>query len=493
MSLSASLPLLLVLAWDDADLPGRPVGEAARSAALTLLRALAARQPLLAVLPHLPDGARATPGAELPEPPPTVWPDSNPSGGEPTPPFFENPAEIAAPKATPGPIAGVGTSVFETIETPELPASGPAPIVPGEMLLPALEAHDGTDVAPGYQSRLLGVAESLPAVLAPTTGILPTAAEATNSKDPSPAVSLRLSLSQQASQMPVREPAAPYQGHSETTSFPLMLPGTALPLPLEVGTANVPAGMTFPLSASPILAATPLATLPPAASEANDLAEELTGPSFDPDPELPLYANGDDSFAQNETGPAESAALAAASEPEFTPALALDEADEPIAAAPALPTTPARASLAQGLAALGPAPQGSTIPFALADDLHYRIIQFARFAGPLVEAQGQEFGIIYAADWPTWLAALELRYRLRCPLVLHLSALAIEQTASAGRGWLLEMERYAMRRSQLILVSTEALREQVLAHYPMAAQVAVVPTDDAEGIAKAMAGLAFNS
>ncbi len=156
------------------------------------------------------------------------------------------------------------------------------------------------------------------------------------------------------------------------------------------------------------------------------------------------------------------------------------------------PTGPAQATLTQGLAALHRAPAAAdeaTPPaFGLSDDLHYRVIQYARFATYLSDTDTGDVGVIYAPDWPTWLAALEIRYRRRRPLVLHLHLLAAESAAPAERGWLLELERYALRRAHTVLVVSDALRAQVLKHYDLAPnRVRVVAADDADGVRAALA------
>ncbi len=238
---------------------------------------------------------------------------------------------------------------------------------------------------------------------------------------------------------------------------------------------------------------------------------------------LPL--GGADAFARAETGPAEAADLSAETPEDAGPAafdalasdaLALLPETEPTAKIPAeaaaqtsanpaeAPAAPpamtqvpaaAHATLAQGLATLRRPDTTDTTtppaPFALADDLHYRLIQYARFTVPLVAAQAEPFGLVYAADWPTWLAALELRYRCRCPLVLHLPALAHDPAAPAACGWLLELERYALRRAHTVLVATEGLRQQVLAAYPalLPERVAVCNVADAPALAAALAAV----
>jgi len=234
--------------------------------------------------------------------------------------------------------------------------------------------------------------------------------------------------------------------------------------------------------------------------------------------ELPPL-DGADAFASAETGPAEAADLSAEAteeadvavpdaaagfpEQETTAETTAEATTETPANATQTPVLPpqasaqaqsaAHATLVQGLAALrrpetAEAPPRPA-PFALTDDLHYRLIQYARFTVPLVAAQPERFGLVYAADWPTWLAALELRYRCHCPLVLHVAALALDEAAPAERGWLLELERYALRRAHTVLVPSEALRQRVLAGYPalLPDRVVVCNVADAEALAAALA------
>ena len=212
-----------------------------------------------------------------------------------------------------------------------------------------------------------------------------------------------------------------------------------------------------------------------------------------------------DAFAQTaaEVGTEEAADLYAAGD---NLTLAPEEADSSQLAAP-LPAAPERATLTQALHALhriAPEPEPeidlsaaidpaaadliapeplptATVPLPLSDNLHYRIIQYARFATHVAGEQQERFGAIYAPNWPTWLAALEIRYRSRRPLVLHLTELAAATAAPAERGWRLELERYALRRAHTILVATDALRRQLLRHYghPPGRLRVVAPTDEA--------------
>ena len=127
--------------------------------------------------------------------------------------------------------------------------------------------------------------------------------------------------------------------------------------------------------------------------------------------------------------------------------------------------------------------------FDLSDDLRYRVIHYARFATYILDGGGEDFGVIYAPDWPTWLAALEIRTRTRRPLVVHLRLLVAESAAPAERGWLLELERMVLRFAHTVLVTSNELRAQTLRHYPLLApgQVRTVAADDANGVRTVLA------
>ena len=92
------------------------------------------------------------------------------------------------------------------------------------------------------------------------------------------------------------------------------------------------------------------------------------------------------------------------------------------------------------------------------------MIQYARQAAQLVRGR-TDFGVIYAPNWPAWLAALEIRNSSGRPLVLYAASLATDFASPAERGWLLEMERMALRRAHLILVPDEAPAPAPAGHY----------------------------
>ncbi|WP_045686939.1 glycosyltransferase [Hymenobacter sp. AT01-02] len=114
-------------------------------------------------------------------------------------------------------------------------------------------------------------------------------------------------------------------------------------------------------------------------------------------------------------------------------------------------------------------------------DLNYQVIQYARFATR--QALSDNFGVIYATDWPTWLAAMEIRQQTGRPLVLHVHSLAEQRNTPADRGWALELERLALRRADLILAASDGTAERLRATYPATNnRVQVVAPNDTDTI-----------
>lgn len=92
-------------------------------------------------------------------------------------------------------------------------------------------------------------------------------------------------------------------------------------------------------------------------------------------------------------------------------------------------------------------------------NLNFRVIQYARFATPLVA--DKSFEVIYAGEWPTWLAAMEIRQRTGRPLVLHVHSLSTDRNTTDDRGWIQALERLAIRRADLVIVDSEELCHRV--------------------------------
>ncbi|UOQ52684.1 glycosyltransferase [Hymenobacter cellulosivorans] len=250
-------------------------------------------------------------------------------------------------------------------------------------------------------------------------------------------------------------PAAPYVGASVQSVAPESAnPESAATVAALQGTASTPALAVVQGTALP-------SPTPPAPTAALTSQQSLLN---------------EDIFAEatSELGPEEAAALDQAADNLTLLATQEDTApvtpsQQPVAATPAAEKTAAQASFVQALKALDNAEDGA--------DLNFRVIQYARFATPL--AGSQPFGVVYAADWHAWLAALEIRQLTGRPLVLHVQTLAADRDSPADRGWILELERLALRRADLVLANTDALAQRLTSFYNIpAARIRVVAADD---------------
>jgi hypothetical protein len=118
------------------------------------------------------------------------------------------------------------------------------------------------------------------------------------------------------------------------------------------------------------------------------------------------------------------------------------------------------------------------------------MIQYARQAAQLVRGR-TNFGVIYAPNWPAWLAALEIRNSTGQPLVVYAASLAIDFSSPAERGWLLEVERMTLRRARVILVPDESLRHRLREHYGATiGEVRVVLAADEEAVQRVLSEIA---
>ncbi|MBU6121075.1 glycosyltransferase [Hymenobacter siberiensis] len=446
---------VLLLAWDDADPTVAVLGGAALPPTLPLVYQLAARQPVLAVYPHLPAGKASLKHAASNAPKATTAAADSAHYPIHKQNFTDNPTAVsAAPEAAVDALEAVANR-------------------PGIQLLPTAAAQNKT-TTPARQSRIIGLTDlaaadapeaTAPAIpgtpakpLAPSRRMLPAAPG--RSQWPVGAHAPALAGQWQA-------PAAPYLGAGSGAFFPPPPPAPPRPLVAAQGTggavpkAAVPGfgplnGAAAAVAAISMARATIRPRLHPQAGDLN----------FDPDPELPAVQHPavfEETTA--EIGAAEAADLSAPEDDLVPDAPAADD-EAPEAAAVRAPLPP-------------PAAPAVLVPHL--DGLNFRMIQYARQAAQLVQGRTADFGVIYAPNWPAWLAALEIRNSSGRPLVLYLASLATDLPNPAEHGYQLEMERMAMRRARLVLVPDDALHHRLLALYADATgKVRVVAaTDDA--------------
>ncbi|MBT9394304.1 glycosyltransferase [Hymenobacter sp. NST-14] len=242
-----------------------------------------------------------------------------------------------------------------------------------------------------------------------------------------------------------RPPAAPYVGAAEADR-----PGGS------AGTWNAPAAPYLGATPGAAPAATLALTLSPAGTSqaAAPAPTEQVAPAeaAAPNPDHDQLLNLDE-FARD------------GAEPEAGEANALDQpandlAPDELSADELAPPPPPRvqATLSEALAALG-------VDLPATADLNFQVIQYARFATR--RALLEEFAVIYAVDWPTWLAAMEIRQQTGRPLVLHVHDLALERAGPEERGWVLALERLALRRADLVLAASDEVAHRLHERYQL--------------------------
>jgi hypothetical protein len=278
-------------------------------------------------------------------------------------------------------------------------------------------------------------------------------------------------------QSSVVAPAAPYLGSqpelNESEAHLLAAPTKTQP-ETAAELQSQPVESAFP---TPILLPTelPLSALDAEADLAPILPDELAGldalPTEEAEATPAAQADWSDALASlHDPLPAE----------EPTPVTELEDA----AAYYAATTGEQPATAADAEPAELPPPRQ---PFE-APNLNFQVIQYARFAVPVALAQ-LPFAAIYAPAWPTWLAAQELRYRTRQPLVLHVATLAAGEDKSVltATGWQAELQRQALQQADLILAETPALAHRLRHDLGLPSElVRVVPADAADAVAQAL-------
>ncbi|WP_143080288.1 glycosyltransferase family 4 protein [Hymenobacter arizonensis] len=439
---------VLLLAWDDADPSVAVLGGSALPPTLPLVYQLAEQQPVLAVYPHLP----ANPAAEKEAP------------------------ETAASSISEAPVAdmaaenALATETSATIEPEAAHALTTAFASPGVRLLdrPATALADGKNPSPTTsQSRLIGL-EELPA---------PTAPQPTDASDEPTAAPAYQRPALARSQWPTDDnntqpwqwqaPAAPYAGASPAASSSTQ--AVRLPVPGMLVGQTVREAADLLLSAGlPFTAATSMpASVLPAPASPND--EDLDSA---PDAELPpMLSPSAFDEPTHEPGISEAADLLAPGD-DITPDVLPVASSLPAPLAPpvAEPTVSIRQPSMEGL--------------------NFRMIQYARQAAQLVQGRS-DFGVIYAPNWPAWLAALEIRNSTGRPLALYVTGLVADFLSPAERGWLLEVERMTLRRAHLILVPDENVRHRLREHYGATiGEVRIVAAADEAGVQAVLSELA---
>ena len=96
-------------------------------------------------------------------------------------------------------------------------------------------------------------------------------------------------------------------------------------------------------------------------------------------------------------------------------------------------------------------------------DVIQKVQLFARYVLRIVA--NKKFDIIYAHDWMTFLAGIELKAKTGKPLALHVHALDFDRGGPNSRGWIFELEKFAMEHADVIIPVSYYTGDIIAGHY----------------------------
>lgn len=83
------------------------------------------------------------------------------------------------------------------------------------------------------------------------------------------------------------------------------------------------------------------------------------------------------------------------------------------------------------------------------DNMLQDILSYSKAVAGLVQAN--EYDIIHAHDWMTFLAGLEVKAQHDIPLVLHVHSLEYDRSGLRTKNWIFQVEQFALEQADLII------------------------------------------
>ncbi|MEX1048970.1 MAG: glycosyltransferase [Akkermansiaceae bacterium] len=96
-------------------------------------------------------------------------------------------------------------------------------------------------------------------------------------------------------------------------------------------------------------------------------------------------------------------------------------------------------------------------------DLGSKMVEFSKVAAEM--AMMEEFDIIHAHDWMTFLAGVEVKKAIGKPLVAHIHALQYDRAGPSSRGWIYDIEKYGMEIADCIIPVSHYTGQIIATHY----------------------------
>ncbi len=96
-------------------------------------------------------------------------------------------------------------------------------------------------------------------------------------------------------------------------------------------------------------------------------------------------------------------------------------------------------------------------------DLSNKVIEFAQIVTEL--ALREDFDVIHAHDWMTFLAGVEAKKATGKPLILHVHALQYDRAGADARGWIYDLEKYGMENADRVIPVSYYTSQIIENHY----------------------------
>jgi len=96
-------------------------------------------------------------------------------------------------------------------------------------------------------------------------------------------------------------------------------------------------------------------------------------------------------------------------------------------------------------------------------DLGNKVVEFSKIAAKL--AMLEEFDVIHAHDWMTFLAGVEVKKATGKPLVVQIHATQYDRAGADARGWIYDIEKYGMEQADRVIPVSRYTGEIVAGHY----------------------------
>lgn len=96
-------------------------------------------------------------------------------------------------------------------------------------------------------------------------------------------------------------------------------------------------------------------------------------------------------------------------------------------------------------------------------DLGNKVVEFSKVAAKL--ALLEDFDVIHAHDWMTFLAGVEVKKATGKPLVVQIHATQYDRAGADARGWIYDIEKYGMEEADRVIPVSRYTGDIVVGHY----------------------------